>query len=161
MAGGWGGTNGATPLAVAELYDPATGLFTPTGVLRYPRSSHSAVLLTNGKVLIAGGVPTATAEIYDPDTETFTATGAMVTPPQFFGPAVAVSFPDGTVLIVGGGQYAELYDPTAGTFSETGGLQAHRSGGAYAVTPIGANSPAMALVTGDADDGSAVAEVYQ
>jgi hypothetical protein len=51
--------------ASAELYDPATGTFSPTGDMTTARMSHTATLLLDGTVLIAGG-GTASAEIYHP-----------------------------------------------------------------------------------------------
>jgi hypothetical protein len=53
--------------STAELYDPATGSFSPTGGMESARVGHSAVLLPNGNVLVAGGgsrSPLATAELY-------------------------------------------------------------------------------------------------
>src|ERR1700730_17910545 len=65
------------------------GAFTATGSLLTPRFHHTATLLPDGKVLIAGGdvscvlgstcIPATTAELYDPASGTFTAAGAMNT----------------------------------------------------------------------------------
>ena len=66
-----GGLNGATFLASAELYDPATGTWTSAGTMNRPHAHHTATFLMNGKVLVAGGlaaydIVTNSAEIYDP-----------------------------------------------------------------------------------------------
>ena len=59
--------------AVAELYDPATGTFTATGSMVADRMWHTATLLPDGTVLIAGGYPgSASTEIYNPATGSFT-----------------------------------------------------------------------------------------
>jgi len=74
VAGGWKGGGDSGYLASAELYDPATGTWDNTGMMVAPRSSHTATLLQNGKVLVAGGgyyshgtgtLP-ALAELYTP-----------------------------------------------------------------------------------------------
>jgi WD40 repeat protein len=92
----------------------APGTFIPTGSLTSARSGHTATLLSNGKVLIAGGSSLSTAELYDPSLGTFAATGSMITPG---GAATALS--NGKVLFVHGAT-AELYDPVSGTFVATG-----------------------------------------
>ncbi len=114
-----------------------SGTFAATGRMTTPRAGHTATLLTNGKVLIAGGtadftrpigpVPIATAELYDPDTATFAPTGDM-TAPRFFHTATLL--PDGRVLFAGGdpgqglthSKGAEIYDPSTGTFAPTGNM---------------------------------------
>jgi hypothetical protein len=94
----------------AEIYDPAAGQFAPTGKLTIARSSHTATLLPNGTVLIAGGYTKppindddapiiATTEIFDPQTNSFTPGHAMKIPRESH---TATLLLDGTILFVGG-----------------------------------------------------------
>jgi Galactose oxidase, central domain len=107
------------------------GTFTVTGSMNVARAGHTATLLGNGKVLIAGGYnqsgALSSAEIFDPLTGRFTRTGDMTIGRYEHG---ATLLPDGRVLIGGGvtsskdpstyGTSAEVYDPSTGTFTGTG-----------------------------------------
>jgi hypothetical protein len=88
------------------------------------RFQHSATLLADGRVLVAGGgrgdSPLRTAEIYDPFTGQWTPTANLLDARTFH---TATLLPDGRVLVVGGinpnGSMAsaELYDPATSTWS--------------------------------------------
>jgi len=131
VAGGTGARPETFPypgIASTELYDPGTGTWTVTGNLNAGRLLHTATLLPNGRVLVAGGWPDhthngimASAELYDPATGTWTRTGSMNV-----GRAAhtATLLFNGKVLVVGASRgfpnSAELYDPATGNWSFTG-----------------------------------------
>jgi Kelch motif/Galactose oxidase, central domain len=133
------GTTNWVTTDFADLYDPVTGRWSPTGSLNTPRSDHIAVRLDNGKVLVAGGerellgTILSSAEIYDPDTGIWSATGNLSVARASHK---ATLLADGKVLVTGGGSgkdywagldTAELYDPFTGTWRPTGTMNSPRS----------------------------------
>jgi len=112
VVGGYSIDSASMPLATAEIYDPATDTFSPTtGSMAVARRNHTATLLNDGRVLVAGGYngdgvdattvnPNVNApEIYDPATGTFSATDDMSRARRY---PTATMLPDGKVLIAGG-----------------------------------------------------------
>jgi hypothetical protein len=120
--------------ATTELYDAQARRFTPGPRMKAQRSGgHTATLLNDGRVFIAGGwgtTPTAEAELFDPGTNRFVTAPSLNTRRA---DATASLLPDGRVLIAGGYDganrlaSAELYDPATGTMTPTGSMAGPRS----------------------------------
>ena len=109
---------------------PPTGPgWSATGSMLMARYDHSATLLLDGRVLVAGGASTgeavtAAAELYDARTGTWTSTGTMMVPSSHH---TAVLLDNGRVLVVSSvGQDTEIYDPATGAWTATGNMATPR-----------------------------------
>jgi hypothetical protein len=146
--GGGGRLNDIAPpsigvaLATAELFDPATGRWSPTGSMRFARARAVAVTLSDGRVLVVGAAgesyaakmgPGAfdTAEAYDPATGRFSLIGSLppidraalaaagIEVPDSSGSVsmgTLVPLPDGGALLVGYGNYWKHQGSVTRTF---------------------------------------------
>jgi uncharacterized protein YjdB len=138
------------PTAFAELYTPSTGMFTVlNNSMTITRAYHTATLLNDGTVLLAGGVtgsgnypfPTNSAEIYIPSTQSFVPANSGMNDSRAEHTATLLS--NGMVLLVGGatdstGSFppypigapvssADLYDPSTRSFNFAANLAIARS----------------------------------
>jgi N-acetylneuraminic acid mutarotase len=126
----------------AEIYNPSTGNWMVTGAMKTARAEFVAVLLANGKVLVAGGCTsydvtgclavTTAAELYNPTTGAWSSTGTLRAARMAMTGTILTT---GKALIAGGQTAAsdalgssELYNEATGTFSLTGKLITPRSG---------------------------------
>ena len=106
-------------LAGTEVYDPTTDEFSPAGALQVARGFHSAIVLTDGRVLVVGGITTNArgagipmTELFDPRTNLWSV-GPTLDPAWsgvtatllgngkvlLFGGETALGFPEPTVLL--------------------------------------------------------------
>jgi hypothetical protein len=144
----------ALAVSLFSLQPAQAGLFRATGAMKTGRGYHTATLLVDGKVLVAGGSGTnqlGSAELYDPATGVWALTGPLN---KTRDSHTATLLPNGKVLVAGGGANpngggwrsiagCEVYDPTTGTWTLTGALNIPRDGHAANLLPNG-----KVLVTG-------------
>jgi hypothetical protein len=140
IAGGVDCTGGVCrQLSSAEIYDPTVRRFFAIGNMMVARTSHTATLLANGTVLLAGGFngsAISSAEIYNPPTGQFIETATMLSP-RFLHTATLL--PNGEVFIAGGrscdgdcltdtaSHTAEVYDAGRRQFFAAGTMTESRS----------------------------------
>ncbi|CAB3780447.1 hypothetical protein LMG28688_01037 [Paraburkholderia caffeinitolerans] len=162
------GSNSAgsvTTQIVIGVDAPATGEWTPADSMNQARFRHTATLLPNGQVLVAGGVRkqvTASAELYDPVANTWTSTGSLGQARQSHS---ATLLSNGRVLVAGGFKTgagseqssAELYDPASASWSSTGSMSDARDSHTATLLPNG-----LVLVAGGEGKSGALssAELY-
>src|SRR5579871_3082003 len=157
-----------TFLNSGTIYNPASGLFSPTGSMTTGRNGATATLFPDGTVLIAGGSYVdangvshllASAEVYNPATTSFTAVGSMHAArahhtATLLGGGVLIAGGDGINGVLG---TAEWYDPSSKTFRTVGPLTVPRTGHTATMLHDG-----TVLLTGGSNGATAVAsaEIY-
>ena len=131
ITGGCPGQNCHPFLRSVEMFDPTKRTFRSAALMLVPRASHSATLLQDGRVLVAGGCSTngatASAEVYDGVTNRWSRVGDMTLPRCSH---IAVPLVDGRVFIMGGGEgrlgnlaSAEIFDPQSSKFLPLGSMR--------------------------------------
>ena len=150
--------------ASAEIFDPATRKFSPVANdMLTGRINHTATLLSDGTVLLAGGSETVLttlsfADVFSPATNSFSTTAGEGTPAFFLA---AASLQNGSVLLAGGEVIPKttctmgntpnstassvVFDKTSMSFSDTGGMATPRTRHTATALPDG-----TVLVTGGA-----------
>lgn len=128
VAGGHNGRHAAIEIfASAELYDPVSGAFRPTGSMTHLRHKHDAALLPDGRVLINGGADARDDLGTYRDTEFFDAgLGMFVRGPdmhteRYKHDGTSLTLSDGRILIGGGAAQAEIFNAATRTFTLVGG----------------------------------------
>ena len=155
--------------APPELYDPATGTFTPAGGAKLTTLGATATLLPSGQVLLAGGWKVGDTSLYDPTNGSLEFLGYL----PIWG-HTATLLKNGTVLMAAGSIFtgsdryndygqeslrtAQIYDPSVGRFRPTGSMFEARDGHTATLLPAG-----LVLVAGgdsNYTDTLASAELY-
>ncbi|HVE47443.1 MAG TPA: kelch repeat-containing protein [Acidimicrobiales bacterium] len=164
-------TSSATyDLSLTEIYDTTTGMWSSTGAMATGRSDHTATLLLNGKVLVAGGtagdsraaIDTPTAEIYDPVLRTWSNTGSLASPRSSHS---ASPISGGRVLVAGGRnnnsessfelQSVEIFDSATNSWAAAASLSVPRR--IHSATALGSGA---VLVSGGVGAAGGSSELY-
>ena len=115
-----GGYGVSDSLDSSEVFNPASGAWTPSGTMPWPHDSHDATLMRNGKVLVTGSPLLSDQKtVWDPATGNFTVTTDLCCDREG---STATLLMDGRVLILGGPitSIPEIYNPATDTVTQMG-----------------------------------------
>jgi hypothetical protein len=160
----------ASPPDAATKRAPQAPVLKPFGAMREERASHTATLLPDGRVLIAGGfrkisgrddeIYTSSAELFDPQTKKFSSTGEMA---YARGGHTATLLRGGGLVLIAGGwnlmgviSSAELYEPASEKFTTIGSMTMRRGG----CTATLLNDGRVLICGGTGRDVTASAELF-
>lgn len=161
----------------AEIYDPATGKWSPTAPMASPRGGYMSATLPDGRILVIGSAYTefragsagtasttsgvsASCELFDPTTESWSDAGTAIEA-RLWGKAISLE--DGRVLVLGGlsrggngpaSSTAEIWDPGTKRFSVAAPMKTAR----YRLAATRLDSGKVLVAGGN--DASASTEVY-
>jgi len=155
----------STTVSTSEIYDYTNSSWTSTGSLNQARYAHTATLLNDGRVLVAGGFSNTSltalnsAEIYDPATSSWTPTGNLNVARSIH---TATLLPNGKVLVSGGSigsstylSSCEIFDPVTGVWTTAGSLNTARTYHDALLLPTG-----QVLIAGGDGPNSFSSEIY-
>jgi hypothetical protein len=102
----------------AELYDPSTATWTPTGSPAESFLGETVTVLADGRVLVLGNYGSLLTDIYDPASGMWTTNSTTTNRVNF----TATLLQNGKVLVAGGpGNSAQLFNPADGSWTDTFG----------------------------------------
>ncbi len=146
-------------LGGAEIFDEATGAFSPAGQMATPRMGFTATALNNGKILVVGGLDNHgevldTAELYDPAARKFITVNNTMSDRRMFHTATLLL--SGKVLVAGGAtnlsgdttNSADVYDPASNSFTPVNSPMDHQRAAHTATLFINGPLAGKVLITG-------------